>query len=85
MQMLAENGAMYGLEMVANSGGELKAGTIYVTLQRMAEKKFVESREEAKAQPESGMARRIYKATSFGEHVFKAQELALRYLNLNVR
>lgn len=85
LQMLIARGAMYGLEMVSASEGELKTGTIYVTLQRMADKGFVESREEPRRKNETGTPRRIYKITSFGEHVFKAQELALRYLNLNLR
>lgn len=82
LQMLVENGEMFGLEMVETSEGKLKRGTIYVTLQRMSEKGLVESREEPRPEGEIGIARRIYKATGFGERVFKAQQLALKYLNL---
>lgn len=85
LEMLINNGEMYGLEMVSVSGGELKRGTIYITLQRMSKKDFIESREEAWSEPEIGSARRKYKITDFGEKVFKAQELTLRYLNMNVR
>lgn len=85
LEMLSGKGEMYGLEMVSLSGGELKRGTIYVTLQRMVEKDFIESSEESRAEPETGITRRKYNATDFGKHVFKAQELALRYLNMNVR
>lgn len=84
LEMLVSSGEMYGLEMVSSSEGELKRGTIYVTLQRMSEKGFVNSREESRVKPEIGNPRRKYKATGFGEIVFKAQELALRYLNMNV-
>lgn len=85
LEMLISRGKMYGLEMVSSSEGQLKRGTIYVTLQRMAEKDFVESHEEVRPATETGAARRQYIATDFGEKVFKAQELALRYLNMNVR
>lgn len=79
--LLSENDEMYGLEMVSASGAELKRGTIYVTLQRMMEKGFVESR----SQSDTGVARRRYRLTDLGIKVFKAQELALRYLNMNVK
>ena len=85
LEMLTKKGEMYGLEMVSSSEGELKRGTIYVTLQRMTEKDFVESREESRLESETNVVRRIYTATDFGEKVFKAQELALRYLNMNVK
>lgn len=82
LQMLIENDEMFGLEMVGSSEGNLKRGTIYVTLQRMGEKGLVESREEPRPDGEIGIARRIYKASGLGVRVFKAQQLALKYLNL---
>ncbi len=82
LQMLTEQTEMYGLEMVETSLGDLKRGTVYVTLQRMGEKGLVESREEHRTNGEIGIARRIYKATGLGQRVLKAQELALKYLNL---
>lgn len=85
LEMLIDKGEMYGLEMVSLSDGELKRGTIYVTLQRMVEKDYVESREESHSALETGSARRKYKTTDFGEKILRAQELALRYLNMNVR
>lgn len=82
LQLLIENNEMFGLEMVETSERNLKRGTIYVTLQRMTEKGLVESREEPRPEGEIGIARRIYKATGLGERIFKAQQLALKYLNL---
>ncbi len=82
LQMLIENDEMFGLEMVEASEGELKRGTIYVTLQRMGEKGLVESRQEPRPEGEIGIARRIYKASGLGVRVFKAQQLALKYLSL---
>lgn len=82
MKMLQESGEMFGLEMVNESDGELKKGTIYVTLQRMSDKEIIESWEEERVGNENGMARRLYAPTDYGERLFKAQEIALRYLNM---
>ncbi|MFY9622565.1 MAG: hypothetical protein WAQ99_22300 [Pyrinomonadaceae bacterium] len=65
---------LFGLELVAASGGELKRGTIYVTLQRMEEKGFIDSRREARPAPEIGIPLRLYKPTGFGERVFRAYQ-----------
>jgi len=83
LDLLDCSGEMFGLEMVENSKNALKRGTIYVTLQRMAEKGFVESWEEARVEPEIGIARRKYRATELGHRVFRAQNYALGYLNLD--
>jgi len=83
LSLLVAKPEMFGLEMVEASNSDLKRGTIYITLQRMQQKGLVESREEVRAEPEIGIARRRYKATVFGERVFRAQEIALRYLNMN--
>lgn len=78
LQLLISNGEMFGLEMIESSEGELKRGTIYVTLQRMSDKGYVESREEPRQIPEIGIPRRKYSATGLGERVYqtnlKAQE-----------
>ena len=62
---------MYGLQLVELSDGGLKRGTIYVTLNRLEEKRYVSSRRED-AQPGIAMPRRLYKATGLGEKVFNA-------------
>lgn len=78
LEMLIDKGEMFGLEMVEASNGELKRGTIYVTLQRMGDKGYVESREEPRQNPEIGIPRRKYWATGLGARVYqtnlKAQE-----------
>ncbi len=81
MGMLTNEDEMFGLKMVEVSDGELKKGTIYVTLQRMLDKDLVKSKEEKRGEDENGIARRLYSPTNYGERVFKAQELALKYLN----
>lgn len=77
LQMLINSGEMYGLEMIEASGGELKRGTIYVTLQRMTDKGYLASREEERPKPEIGIPRRIYSVTGLGERAFRAQQAAI--------
>ena len=83
MEMLVENKKMFGLEMVEHSEGDLKKGTIYVTLQRMLDKNLLDSIAEERGVDETGIARRMYFPTNYGERVFKAQEIALKYLNMS--
>jgi PadR family transcriptional regulator PadR len=65
----------YGLELVDESNGELKRGTIYVTLNRLEEKGYVTSKKEPEA-PGIASPRRLYKPTGLGEKVFRALESA---------
>ena len=67
---------LFGLEMVKAAGGELKRGTIYVTLQRMKEKGFIDSKPEPRPAPEVGIPRRMYSATGYGQRVFAAYQAA---------
>ena len=64
--LIANNGEMYGLEMIAESGKRLKRGTIYVTLGRMEDKGLVESRKEEARQGARGLPRRLYKPAAHG-------------------
>jgi len=66
---------LYGLEMVKQSGGELKRGTVYVTLERMSDKGFVTS-EEIKEEGQSGLPRRVFRVTGLGQRVFHAWQAA---------
>lgn len=72
---------MFGLEMVEASGGALKRGTIYVTLQRMSDKGYIESREEVRQMPEIGIPRRKYWATGLGEKVYQTNLKAIEFFN----
>lgn len=72
MDLLIRSGEMYGLEMVKASD-ELKRGTVYVTLNRMADKGFVESR-VMEEDPTPGLPRRLYRATPHGIRVFHLWE-----------
>ena len=62
----------YGLELVEASDGLLKRGSVYVTLARMEEKGFVDSRQEERGQGASGLPRRLYRATPYGRKVHGA-------------
>jgi PadR family transcriptional regulator PadR len=65
---------MYGQELVKQSEGELKRGTVYVTLQRMEEKGFVTSTQEERPQSEGGIPRRRYRIAGEGQRVLHAYE-----------
>jgi DNA-binding PadR family transcriptional regulator len=69
---LLRSGERYGLELVDKSGGSLKRGSVYVTLARMEEKGFVDSRQEERSQGASGLPRRLYRATPYGRKVHGA-------------
>jgi DNA-binding PadR family transcriptional regulator len=66
---------LYGLEMVKRSNGQLKRGTVYVTLDRMDDKGYVTSR-EAKEPGQSGLPRRVFRITGLGQRVLNAWDLA---------
>ena len=73
--LLAAPEPMYGLEMVKRSSGDLKRGTVYVTLQRMETKGLVSSKEESVILPHIGIARRLYKVTGHGARALQALEM----------
>ena len=81
LELLIAKGEMFGLEMVEASEDELKRGTIYVTLQRMGDKGYVESREEPRPTPEVGIPRRKYWATGLGEKVYQTNLKAREFFN----
>jgi len=77
LEMLILNGGeMYGLELVSESGGRLKRGTVYVTLDRMEDKGYIESRKEPKQPNERGLPKRRYKPTGLGQRVLSYWELS---------
>jgi DNA-binding PadR family transcriptional regulator len=63
---------MYGLELVHASANRLKRGTVYVTLSRMEEKGFVESRQEEPRPDAAGLPRRLYRVSGYGQKVHQA-------------
>ena len=79
---LMSDGERFGLELVANSGGRVKRGSVYVTLSRMEAKGFVESRQEERAPGGIGLPRRLYKATSYGATVRQAYQSLQQAISL---
>lgn len=71
--LVASPKPMYGLQMVELSDGELKRGTVYVTLNRLEEKGYITSKKEPE-QPGIAQPRRLYKTTGLGVRVFRAVE-----------
>ena len=72
LEMLVSNGAMFGLQMVEASGGRLKRGSVYVTLGRMEQKRFIESEQEQRPVGAIGLPRRLYRPTALGERALRA-------------
>ena len=73
LRLLIGAGEMYGLELVKASPS-IKRGTVYVTLGRMVDKGFVESRVIEAEGP--GPPRRLYRPTGHGARVLRATEVA---------
>ena len=71
---LINKGELYGLQMVEESGGKLKRGTVYVTLSRMQEKGYITSRQEEKRPEAIGLPRRLYRPEAHGVRVLRAWE-----------
>lgn len=76
LRLLIAQGEMYGLELVKASAS-LKRGTVYVLLGRMAEKGYVESRQE-EVSAGDGPPKRLYKASGLGIRAYRAEEAARR-------
>lgn len=78
LHLLIAKRDLYGLELVDRSKGKLKRGTVYVTLNRMEEKGFVESSLDPAPTGYAGLPRRRYRATGAGVRVLQALEIASR-------
>ena len=70
--LLITTGPTHGLRLVNDSDGNLKRGTVYVTLGRMEAKGLVASEQETPHPGAIGLPRRIYRATALGERVYRA-------------
>jgi PadR family transcriptional regulator, regulatory protein PadR len=86
LELLAAHGELFGLEMIARSGGRLKRGTVYVTLGRMQEKGYLESRQEPLPTGAIGLPRRLYRPSGLGRRVLEAWTTAERtFVKLRLR
>lgn len=73
LELLSARQRAYGLELVEESDGRLKRGSVYVTLSRMEDKGYVESWTEPAAEGEQGPPRRRYRIAGLGARVMAAQ------------
>jgi DNA-binding PadR family transcriptional regulator len=74
LEQLQQTQELFGLQLAER--GELKRGTVYVTLARMAEKGYVASRQEIAPPGAIGLPRRWYRATEYGRRVLGAWRAA---------
>ena len=72
LELLTAHGPMHGLGLVEDSGGQLKRGTVYVTLGRMEAKGLLESEQEPLHPGAIGLPRRIYRVTALGQRLLSA-------------
>ena len=76
---------MFGLQLVEESRGALKRGTVYVTLGRMQDKGYVESWTESPSPNAIGLPRRLYRPTAYGLRVLEAWAAAARAMKRRPR
>ena len=81
LDLLTRGEPLYGLQLVAESRGRLKRGTVYVTLGRMEDKGYVTSRAEDAPDGAGGLPRRLYEATPQGLRVLKAWSTLVQHLS----
>ena len=80
LELLGRSRGMYGLELVTESAGALKRGTVYVTLGRMEEKGYITSRGEEESPAQGGLPRRVYRSTPYGRELLALVTSARRRL-----
>src|SRR5262245_39790582 len=76
LELLVDREELFGLQMVELSGGRLKRGTVYVTLGRMQEKGYLESRQEPLPEGAIGLPRRLYRPTGLAMRILAAWKAA---------
>lgn len=76
LDLLVEHGELFGLGLVERSAGRLKRGTVYVTLGRMQDKGYLQSRQEPLPEGAVGLPRRYYAPTAHALRVLEAWRAA---------
>lgn len=84
LRLLREHGDTYGFRLIALSDGALRQGTVYVTLDRMQTKGYVESWLRV-IEGLGGGPRRVYRPTPHGLRMLEAQEVFARAVAESVR
>ncbi len=73
LSLLIKGDERYGLQLVAESRGRLKRGTVYVTLGRMEDKGYIVCRAPKRRRPiRAALPRRLYRPTALGRRVLRA-------------
>ena len=78
LELLVDHGDTFGLDLVERSEGRVKRGTVYVTLGRMEEKGYLDSRTAPLQAGAIGLPRRLYRPTAHGLAVLRAWNQASR-------
>jgi DNA-binding PadR family transcriptional regulator len=76
IELLMSHDELFGLRMVELSRARLKRGTVYVTLGRMVEKGYLESRQEPLPEGAIGLPRRLYRPTGLAMRILSAWQTA---------
>jgi DNA-binding PadR family transcriptional regulator len=76
LELLGAHEELFGLQMVELSDGRLKRGTVYVTLGRMHEKGYLESRQEPLPEGAIGLPRRLYRPTGLAMRILQTWKAA---------
>jgi DNA-binding PadR family transcriptional regulator len=71
LELLAQAGEYYGLQLVAASKGQLKRGTVYVTLGRMQDKGYLTATPEDAPPAVGGLPRPVYRLTPLGRRMLR--------------
>jgi PadR family transcriptional regulator len=80
LELLVQEGELYGLQLVASSRRRLRRGTVYVTLGRMEDKGYIRSRLVPAPSGTGGLPRRLYEPTAFGRRVLSVWTSVVRQL-----
>src|SRR5436305_2688926 len=76
LNRLTQRGEEFALRLADRSGGALKRGTVYITLQRMESKGYVESSLEPPTEGVMRRPRRWYRPSQYGLQVLNAWKVA---------
>ena len=85
VELLVEHQELFGLRMVELSNGRLKRGTVYVTLGRMQDKGYLESRQEPLPAGAIGLPRRLHRPTGLAMRILAAWKAAEQFYVSGVR
>lgn len=72
LDLLEDHGELFGLDLVARSGGELLRGTVYTTLARMMDKGLLDRRTVPPRDGRGGKPVQLYSPTDLGSRVRRA-------------